>query len=98
VVSGGVWAFQGIKTDPLACEMFDWCAFISDAALADDLHSYRVDNGLAATILEPGKRFHVHYTDQQRGNRLDLEFTAVMPPFTFADNNHFEQMMRAYLD
>lgn len=93
-VSGGVWAFQGIKPHSLACELFDWRPNMSERALANDLHDYTLDMGLRSRIIEPGKRFHVQYEDASRGNRLDIQFDAVMPVFMFGDNRHFEQTMK----
>ena len=93
-VSGGVWAFQGIKPHTLASEIFDWRPNMSEKALANDLHDYTLDMGLRARIVEPGKSFHVQYEDARRGNRLDITFDAVMPPYVFGDNRHFEQTMK----
>jgi hypothetical protein len=94
VVTGGIWAFRGIKKHHLASEIFDWRTFMSDSLLSRDLFHYRMDNGLEVTMIEPGERFRVHYDDSVRDNKIDIEFTAVMPPFLFADNRHLEQAMR----
>jgi hypothetical protein len=94
VVSGGIWAFRGIKNHHLASEIFDWRTFMSDGLLSEDLFQYRMDNGLEVTMIEPGERFRVRYDDPVRDNRIDIEFTAVMKPFVFADNRHLEQAMR----
>lgn len=34
------------------------------------------------------------YEDAARGNRLDIAFDGVMPPFVFAGDKHFEQTMK----
>lgn len=94
-VTGGVWAFSGFKHDCLASEMFDWRNHMSDAALKNDLHDYTLLNGYRVRVIEPGKRFRTFYEDKLRNNRLDLEYTAIMPPYMLASNNHFVQHMRA---
>ncbi|MET0661119.1 MAG: hypothetical protein ABW110_23520 [Steroidobacteraceae bacterium] len=94
VVSGGVWSWRGIKRESLACELFDQRLFMSDALLANDLHSYRLDNGYSVEILEPLQRHRVRYSDPARGNSIELEYEALMPPVMFANGKHFEQAMK----
>ena len=94
IITGGIWVFQGIKDRTLDAEMFDMRAFMRDTALANDLHEYRLDNGYGVRIIEPLKRHQMTYEDAARGNRVDLEFSAVTPPVMFGDGKHFEQGMR----
>ena len=94
IVTGGAWIWQGVKRHHLACELFDFRSFMSDAALANDLSSYRLENGLGVEVVEAAKRFHVTYADEARGNAIDLHYTAATPLVKFGDGAHFEQGMR----
>lgn len=92
-ITGGVWVWQGIKKHHLACEIFDIRSFMSDKALANNLHKFRLDNGYGVELLEPGKRFHATYQDKARNNSIDLVYTAKTPIVKFHDGMHFEQGM-----
>lgn len=96
VLTAGIWGFQDFKLNPLASEMWDWRTIISDKCFNDDLRHFALENGLRAQMLEPGRRYRVQYDDAKRGNHLDIEYTAVMPPYMFASNKHFEQTMKTY--
>jgi hypothetical protein len=93
-MSGGAWVWQGSKRHPVEAELNDFRLFMRDDALAGDLHDYRLANGYGVRIVEPLKRFHVTYADAERQNRIDLEYTALMPPVMTADCTHFEQPMK----
>jgi hypothetical protein len=94
IVSGGVWVWQGMKPLALACEMYDWWDAMSDAVLADDLRTFKFENGYGVTVIEPLKRHHVFYQDPARGNVVDLKYEAIAPPVVFGDGTHLEQAMR----
>lgn len=94
VVTGGAWAFQGIKQHILSCELFDIRAYMSDRVLKDDLHDYRFDNGYGVKLVEPLKKLHMTYADAARKNEIDIEFSAVTPPVMFGSGLHFEQGMK----
>jgi hypothetical protein len=94
MLTGGIWGWQGIKRQNLACEMFDIRAFMHNRALDGDLHAYRLDNGYGVQILEPLQRHRMTYVDTARNNAVDVEFTAVAPPVMFGNGKHFEQPMR----
>lgn len=94
VVTGGLMVWRGEKPLSMAAELFDFRAYMNDSVLANDLHDYRLDNGYGVKILEPNKRFHLTYTDEARGNAIDLISEAVMPIAMFGDGKHFEQGMR----
>jgi hypothetical protein len=94
VVTGGIMAWRGVKRMAIAAELFDFRAFMSDKAIADDLHEFRLDNGYGVKILEPNKRFHMTYADEARGNGVDLHYEAVTPVAMFGDGKHFEQGMK----
>jgi hypothetical protein len=95
VVTGGIMAWRGVKRMAIAAELFDFRAFMSDQAIANDLHEFRLDNGYGVKILEPNKRFHMTYADEARGNGVDLVYEAVTPIAMFGDGKHFEQGMKA---
>jgi len=94
VVSGGVWVWRGIKPDALDSEMFDYRTYMSDKPLANDLKTYRLDNGYGVDIIEPLKRHHVTYEDVKRGNAIDLEYRALAPPALWQNGRHFDQAMK----
>ena len=94
IVTGGIWAWQGVKTMTVASELFDIRGFMNDSALANDLHEYQLENSYGVRVIEPLKRHHMRYEDAARGNRVDLEYSAVTPAVMFGDGRHFEQSMR----
>ena len=94
VVSGGAWVWQGSKRHPVEAELNDFRLFMRDDRLQNDLHDYRLANGYGVKVIEPLKRFHVTYRDDDRRNSFDLEFTGLIPPVMTADNTHFEQPMK----
>lgn len=93
-VTGGLYVWQGVKRYMPQAELCDVRAFMSDKALANDLHAYRLDNGYGVQVIEPLKHLKVTYEDKARQNLLDLDFTAVSEPVLFGEGNHFEQPMR----
>ena len=93
LVTGGVWAWHGIKQSAVHSELFDIRTFMKDTSLANDLHDYRLENGYGVKILEPLKRFHMTYDDASRNSSIDLIYEAVSPAVMYADGNHFEQAM-----
>jgi hypothetical protein len=94
VCTGGLVVFQGIKATTLHAELCDYRTFMSDAALKNDLHEFRFDNGYGVKIIEPLKRFHMTYADPARKNSVDLMIEAVQPVVLFDDGRHFEQTMQ----
>lgn len=94
VITGGIMAWQGVKPMAIAAELFDVRGFMSDKAIANDLHDFRLDNGYGVRIVEPNKRFHMTYADEARNNLVDLHFDAVTPIAMFGDGKHFEQGLR----
>lgn len=94
VCTGGLFVCQGVMKTMAHAELCDWRNFMSDKALANDLHEFRFDSSYGVKILEPLKRFHLTYKDKERNNSVDLIAEAVLPPVMFADEKHFEQTMR----
>ena len=94
VVTGGIFAFQGVKETTIHAELCDWRTFMSDKALAKDLHEFRFDNGYGVKIIEANKKFHITYDSAPEGNHVDITAEAVLPAVMFGDGNHFEQTMR----
>lgn len=95
VVTGGLWAWRGIKRYMVQSELCDFVTYMNDSVLANDLHDYRLANGFGVKILEPMRRFHLTYADAARNNSVDLIYESVAPAVMFADGNHFEQPMHA---
>jgi len=94
VVSGGLFVAQGIKPTIVHAELCDFRTFMSDQALRNDLHDYRLDNGYGVKILDPNRRFHITYDAPAQQNSVDLIAEAILPGVMFADGNHFEQTMK----
>lgn len=94
VVSGGVFAWRGVKRGPLEAELFDMITFASDECLAGDLYDYKLPNGYHVTTEEPMRRHRLRYADPSRGNALDISLEAVMPAMVLANGHHLEQAMR----
>lgn len=94
VVSGGVWAWQGVKTKALGCEIFDWHNYIDDAVLDDDLRHVRLPNGYEVEVVEPLQELRIRYADDARGNAFDITYTAVAEPMVLETGFHFEQPMK----
>ncbi len=95
VVTGGLFACQGLKNSSMQAELFDMHAYVSkDRVITNDLQAYEFPNSYAVKVLEPGKRMRIAYNDEARGNRLDMEATAIMPVAMRGNNKHFEQGMK----
>lgn len=94
VVSGGVWVWQGIKPSVHTCEIWDWLNYVPDSVLADDLRHFKLPNSYEVEVLEPLERLRLRYTDESRGNALDIEVEALAPPMVLETGFHLEQPMR----
>jgi hypothetical protein len=94
VVTGGVWAWQGVKSNSLACEIFDFLTYVDDKCLANDLHDYELPNSYGVQVVEPLKKLRMRYSDPYRGNAIDVDFTAMMEPMVLSTGMHFEQGMK----
>jgi len=93
---GGTFVFRGVKRNFLASELCDFRAFMTDAALKNDLHSVTLDNGYHTEVLEPMKRHRIAYSDPARKNSYEIYYTAVAPAAALAKSaGHFDQTMRA---
>lgn len=94
VVSGGAWAWQGVKTHHLQCEIFDQLIYVDDAVLANDLHDYELPNGYGVSVVTPLEKLRMRYSDPGRGNAIEIEYQAMMEPMVLSTEMHFEQGMR----
>lgn len=94
VVTGGAWVWRGAIRHGFQSEIFDFVTYESDACLADDLHEVRLSNGYGTSVLEPLKRHRVVYRDPDRGNGIELDYEALMPPALTKGGLHFDQGMR----
>ena len=93
-LTGGIYAWRGIKPNLIYSELVDVRTHMSDAALANDLHDYRLDNGYGVRVVEPLQRHHLRYEDTARQQRVDLHYQALQAPVMFGDGKHFEQPMK----
>lgn len=95
VLSGGAWAWRGLKPSALASELFDMRQFLDDGPLrTGDLDDVRLPNGYHVEVVEPLRRLRIGYQDPVRGNAFDVTLTAIMPPAVLPGGRHFDQAMR----
>lgn len=97
LMSGGVWAWRGIKRTQLEAELFDIRDFVPDTAITDgggDLIDVTLPNGYRYQVLKPLEQIRMTYNDTGRANALDVTATAIMPPAMLPSNRHFDQVMR----
>ena len=95
LLTGGVWAWQGIKRSQLAAELFDMRQFLDDEPIRKgDLADYELPMGYRVKVLQPLEKIHIAYDDPVRHNAFDVTLTAVMPPAMVASGKHFDQAMR----
>jgi hypothetical protein len=92
--TGGIFCHFGHKREQLAAEVFDFRNFTPDE-IFDEKGNITLANGLKVTFVEPGKVQHITYENKDRAFKLDMTQTAVQPLILRANNQHFEQTMRA---
>ncbi|SCW66617.1 hypothetical protein SAMN02927924_01955 [Sphingobium faniae] len=93
-VTGGIAAWQGVKRFQAAAEIFDMRSYMSDQIVRDGLSNYRMDSGYGVEVIEPMRKFRIHYEDPARGNAVDILYTAVSDPMMLPNRKHFEQVMK----
>jgi hypothetical protein len=94
VLTGGITVYRGHKSHHLKSEIFDVSIFnAAERCVVDDGRDIQVPNGFRARILEPFKKIQLTYADKQRGNLVDLTFTAASPPIMRESRKHFDQIM-----
>lgn len=94
VVGAGPMVAKGIKNLSLACEMIDFQSYLPAEQLGGGLTNFKLSNGYAVEMLEPGRVFRVRYEDPQRQNLIDLLYTAVSDVLMWPGDKHFEQVMK----
>lgn len=94
VVTGGAWAWQGVKRHTLQCELFDMLTYVDDECLSGDLHDVELPNGYRSTMLEPLRKFRIRYSDESRKNSFEIEHEAIMEPMVLSTGMHLEQAMK----
>jgi hypothetical protein len=94
VVSGGAWAWQGTKSQPLECELFDMRRYVDDECLSGDLHDVELPNSYRSTVVEPLRRFEIRYSDPSRKNSFEVSYEAMMQPMVMSTGMHLEQGMK----
>ena len=93
-VTGGVYAWTGIKEHNFECELFDFVTYMSDDCLKDGLKEYKLENSYHVQVIEPLKQHRIRYDDPRLGNKFDIQLDAIMPPMVQASGLHIEQAMR----
>jgi hypothetical protein len=94
MVTGGAWAWRGVKRHNLACELFDFVTYQSDACLANDLWDYQLDNSYHVNTIEPLKKHRIRYEDPLRENAFDIHLEAIAPAMVLSTGMHLEQAMK----
>jgi hypothetical protein len=95
LLTGGVWAWQGVKRHQLAAELFDMRQFMEDEPIRKgDLADFELPMGYRVKVLQPLEKIRIAYDDPSRGNAFDVTLTAIMPPAMVASGKHFDQAMR----
>jgi hypothetical protein len=93
VVTPNIAVWQGHKPQMIFAELLDGIAYRSAADLGDG-SKLAFENGLRIEMLEPFKKFRIHYEDPARGNALDLLVTDYSPPVMRGNRKHFDQATR----
>jgi hypothetical protein len=94
MVTGGAWAWRGVKQHSLASELFDFVTYESDACLKNDLWDYELSNSYHVNTIEPLKKHRIRYSDPRLDNAFDIELEAIMPAMVLASGMHLEQAMK----
>lgn len=94
VVTGGAFAWQGIKKHNFECELFDFVTYMKDDCLKNDLWDYKLENSYHVTTIEPLKKHRIRYDDPHRKNSIDITLEAIMPPMVLSSGMHLEQAMK----
>src|SRR5438046_2447226 len=87
--------WRGTKPHLAAAELIDVRNYQSTAFLTDDLHGYRSPSSYAVTMVEPGRIFRQQFSDPDRGNHVDVTYTAVMDSIVWPTQRHLDQIVRA---
>lgn len=87
-VTGGAYAWKGIKEHNFECELFDFVTYMSDDCLKNDLWDYQLENSYHVRSIEPLKKHHITYEDAARGNKFDIHYEAIMPAMVQATGQH----------
>jgi hypothetical protein len=95
LITGGVWAWQGVKTIGLSSELFDIRNYPDDPLVAGDLDDFTLACGYHVEVLTPMEKVRITYEDAAVGNAFDVTLTATMPPAMLVNGKHFDQAMRA---
>jgi hypothetical protein len=94
-LTGGVWAWQGVKRSALASELFDMRQYMDFTPLdTGDFDDLRLPNGYRVRCLVPLEKFRISYSDPGRRNAFDVTLTAIMPPAVLPGGRHLDQAMR----
>ena len=93
-VTGGVHAWQGIKTHHLASELYDIRAYQSDNIITGNIDHYEMPCSYKVEVIEPFEKMRIQYRDEARENALDISYTAVNKPAMLPNRKHFEQLMK----
>jgi hypothetical protein len=94
-ITGGVWAWQGVKPTALASEMFDIRQYMDFSPFrTGDFDNLQLPNGYRVECLKPLEKFRMTYEDPSRRNAFDITLTAIMPPAVLPSGRHLDQAMR----
>lgn len=95
VVTGGLMIYQGIKSQHLESELFDFRDFNSSAGIVGDGSDIRFPNGMRVQVIKPLEHVRFTFDDPERETSCDVDLRALGVPIMRANNKHFEQVMHA---
>ena len=91
VVSGGLFAFQGIRSRPMEAE---YIRYFNYMPIPDDITDCTYANGLTIRMIEPLRSVHIRFDDPANDTHLDLTSSAIMPPAFRPAGGHYTQAMK----
>jgi hypothetical protein len=95
VVTAGLMIYQGLNTQHLACELFDFYDYLSAATVVGDGSHIRLPNGFSAEVIKPLQQVRLRFADPARATSFEVILAAQAAPVMRANNQHFEQLMHA---
>ena len=88
VAAGGVFIYQGIKSQTLAAEYHNYFAYQPMPANGLD---YELPVGLKVKVEEPLKRVRISYADDEAQTAFEVTLTGIAPPVGRPGGGHFTQ-------
>jgi hypothetical protein len=91
VAAGGVFIFQGVKSQPLLADYYNYFTY---QPVPESLLDYALPAGLAVKIETPLERVRISYVDPEAATEFDVVMTGIAPPVGRPGGGHFTQSCR----